>query len=142
MRRRSSQLTLPPIDAIYLLGVHVRGRLTPDGPDITLGRGRVFAPVVDTPPQNACPAEHPGGAGQPARRWSGTGVFADDHLATELGPGRAAEGAAPGRDTPDTSFAVDPSLIEEMQTMRAGYQVLPPDGTTVAGTGGSDAAAG
>ena len=133
-----SALNLPPIDAIYLLGIHVRGRLTPDGPDITLGRGRVFAPVVDTPPQNAAQLStlvvldsRP----SLVRK----GVFADEHLAAELGPDGRLTALLQAADNPDSSFAVDPSLIEEVQTMRAGYQVLRPDGTTVAGTGGSDA---
>lgn len=133
-----SDLNLPPIDAIYLLGIHVRGRLTPYGPDITLGRGRVFAPVVDTPPQNAAQLStlvvldsRP----SLVRR----GVFADDHLAAELGPDGRLTALLQAADNPDNSFVVDPSLIEEVQTMRAGYQVLQPDGTTVAGTGGSDA---
>ena len=66
-------------------------------------------------------------------------MFADDHLADELAPDGRLTALLQAADTPDTSFAVDPSLIEEIQTMRAGYQVLQPDGTTVAGTGGSDA---
>ena len=138
VQAKVSQLDLPPIDAIYLLGVHIRGRLAPDGPDITLGRGRVFAPVVDTPPQNA--AQLSTVVVLDSRpSLIRPGVFADDHLADELAPDGRLTALLQAADTPDTSFAVDPSLIEEIQTMRAGYQVLQPDGTTVAGTGGSDA---
>ena len=34
---------------------------------------------------------------------------------------------------------MDPALIEELQTMAAGYQVLDSEGTTSAGTGQADA---
>jgi Family of unknown function (DUF6049) len=42
-------------------------------------------------------------------------------------------------ETPETSFAVDPALIRELQTMAGGYQVLDSEGTTSAGTGQTDA---
>ncbi len=133
-----SALKLPSIDAIYLLGIHIRGRLVPNGPDITLGRGRVFAPVVSGEPDNAAQLStlvvldsRPSLVRQ--------GVFADDHLATELGPDGRLTALLDAAETPDASFAVDPNLIEELQTMRAGYQVLRPDGQTEAGTGQSAA---
>lgn len=128
------QLDLPAIDGIYLVGVHLRGRIDPVGPDITVGRGRIFLPMV---------AEAPEGT---VRQTSvvvltsrpsllRTGVFVDDHLVAELGNnGRltrllAAAGAA------GTSFVVDPALVEEVQTMVSGYTVESPDGGTSPGTG-------
>ena len=46
-----AQLELPDIDGVYLVGVHLRGRTDPNGPDITVGRGRVFLPVVSKTPK-------------------------------------------------------------------------------------------
>ena len=46
-----AQLALPDIDGVYLVGVHLRGRTDSVGPDITVGRGRTFLPVVSTAPK-------------------------------------------------------------------------------------------
>ncbi len=139
LKVRVSALQLPSIDAIYLLGIHVRGRLEPGGPDITLGRGRVFAPIVATAPESAAQLStlvilesRP----SLVRK----GVFADDHLATEVGPDGRLTALLDAAEVDQSSFAVDPALIEELQTMRSGYQVLQPDGDTVPGTGQSAAA--
>ncbi|HET9650226.1 MAG TPA: hypothetical protein VFP34_18625 [Microlunatus sp.] len=133
-----SALTLPPIDAIYLLGVHVRGRLVPNGPDITLGRGRVFAPIVDTPPAN--PAQLSTLVVLESRpSLIGRNVFCDDHLAAEVGSDGRLTALLKAADTGLTSFAVDPALIDELQTMRSGYQVRTGDGTNVTGTGSTAA---
>ncbi len=134
-----SALQLPSIDAIYLLGIHVRGRLEPVGPDITLGRGRVFAPIVSTPPRSAAQLStlvvlesRP----SLVRK----GVLHDDHLAAEIAPNGRLTALLDAAEVEQTSFAVDPELIEELQTMRSGYRVLNGDGSTEPGTGQSAAA--
>lgn len=133
-----AQLELPDIDGIYLVGVHLRGRTDSVGPDITVGRGRTFLPVVSKAPK------------EKVRQTSvvvltsrpslvRTGYFADDHLVDELsGDGRlnrllTAAGAQ------GTSFAVDPALVGEVQAMVAGYRVLSDDGTSREGTGAAAA---
>jgi hypothetical protein len=138
LKVRVSALQLPSIDAIYLLGIHIRGRLEPNGPDVTLGRGRVFAPIIATAPESAAQLST---LVMLESRPSliRKGVFADDHLATEIGPDGRLTALLEAAGADKSSFAVDPALIEELQTMRSGYQVLQPDGDTVPGTGQSAA---
>ena len=63
------------------------------------------------------------------------GLLSDDHLAEEVsGKGRLTA-LLDAVDAQDMTFAVDPALIEELQSMRAGYQVRQPDGSRVTGTG-------
>jgi hypothetical protein len=135
-----SQLTLPAVDAVYLVGVHVRGRTVAGGPDLTLGRARVFLPVVKTPPANAAQLTTLVLlSSQPSLVRKG--VFADDHLADEVAPGGRLAALLQAADSPGGSFAVDPALIAELQTMRSGYSVLGADGkTTTPGAGQADAA--
>ncbi|HET8914073.1 MAG TPA: hypothetical protein VFM91_00070, partial [Propionibacteriaceae bacterium] len=68
------------------------------------------------------------------------GVLSDDHLAAEVGQNGRLTALLKAAVTPSTSFAVDPALIRELQTMAGGYQVLDSEGTTSAGTGQTDAA--
>ena len=58
------------------------------------------------------------------------GVLSDDHLADELPTGGRLTALLDAADTDDRRFAVDPALIEELQTMKAGYQVRQADGST------------
>ena len=129
-----AQLDLPNIDGIYLIGVHLRGRTSPYGPDITLGRGRVFLPLVATSPK------------EKVRQVSvvvltsrpsllRTGVLSDDHLADELGSDGRLTRLLDAAGAPGTSFAVDPALVEEAQTVAAGYRIQDADGTLRDGTG-------
>jgi hypothetical protein len=127
-------LELSPTDGIYLMGVHVlQNNNVP-----AVGRARLFVPMVSTKPAetlkmtslvtfNSRPS------------LVRPGVMSDDHLAREVAPtGRLSKLlAAAGSAT--LSFAVDPALVEELQTMLAGYQVMDGDGGTVAGTGAVDA---
>ena len=46
-----TQLELPDIDGVYLVGVHLRGRVDGAGADVTVGRGRTFLPVVSKAPK-------------------------------------------------------------------------------------------
>jgi hypothetical protein len=68
------------------------------------------------------------------------GVLSDDHLAREVATGGRLSRLLAAADTEATSFAVDPALVEEVQTMATGYQVLDGDGGTTTGAGASDAA--
>jgi Family of unknown function (DUF6049) len=135
LRVKVSDLELSPTDGIYLMGIHVLQR----GNNVAIGRARVFVPVV---------------AHQPRNKISMTtivvlnsrpslvrkGVLSDDHLAAEVGENGRLMALLKAANTNKTSFAVDPALIEELQTMSAGYQVLDSEGATSAGTGQADAA--
>ena len=104
-RRRSpisatlAQLELPDIDGVYLVGVHLRGRVDGAGPDVTVGRGRTFLPVVSKAPK------------QTVRQTSivvltsrpsllRTGLLPDDHLVEELSSSGPADPAAGGGRCP------------------------------------------
>lgn len=131
------QLDFPAADGIYLVGVHV---LTGTDQPPAIGRARVFAPVVTDLPDQVLPTSSVVILNsRPARLQDQ--IFADDHLAGELAPnGRLTQLLAAAQQEGMT-FAVDPSLIEELKVMRTGYQVRDADGATTAGTG-SELAAG
>jgi Family of unknown function (DUF6049) len=134
LRAKVSDLELSPTDGIYLMGVHILAR----GNNVAIGRVRIFVPVL---------------AGKPRNNLTMTsvvvlntrpslvrkGVLSDDHLAAEVGQNGRLTALLKAAETPTTSFAVDPALIEELQTMAGGYQVLDSEGTTSAGTGQADA---
>ena len=135
-----AQLELPDIDGVYLVGVHLRGRTEPYGQDITLGRGRVFLPVVAKSPK------------EKVRQVSvviltsrpsllRTGVLSDDHLADELGSDGRLTRMLEAAGARGTSFAVDPALVEEAQTVAGGYRIQEPDGTLRDGSGAAAAQA-
>ena len=133
-----AQLELPDIDGVYLVGVHLRGRTDPNGPDITVGRGRAFLPVVsETPKEKVRQTSIVVLTSQPSLLR--TGVFLDDHLVDELsGEGRLT-GLLQAARAAGTSFAVDPALVQEVQAMVSGYRVLQADGSTRQGIGTASA---
>ena len=133
-----AQLELPDIDGVYLVGVHLRGRTDPNGPDITVGRGRAFLPVVsETPKEKVRQTSIVVLTSQPSLLR--TGVFLDDHLVDELsGQGRLT-GLLQAARAAGTSFAVDPALVQEVQAMVTGYRVLQADGSTRQGIGTASA---
>ncbi len=130
-----ADLALAPTDGVYLVGVHV----LQDGVPIAVGRTRVFVPVLSA---------------QPARRtrtatlvvldsrpsWLGPGLLADDHLAREVAPGGRLQALLDAAGRAGASYAVDPSLVDELETVRAGYAVRDADGGSTPGTGQADAA--
>jgi hypothetical protein len=130
-----ASLELSPTDGIYLMGVHV----LQNNNIFAVGRARLFVPMVSAKPAetlkmtslvtlNSRPS------------LVRPGVLADDHLAREVAPtGRLTKLLATA-DSGTASFAVDPALIDDLQTMAGGYQVLNGDGGTVAGAGAVDAA--
>ncbi len=135
LRVRVSDLELSPTDGVYLMGVHVLQR----GNNVAIGRARTFVPVLAAKPStsltmtslvifNSRPSL--------VRK----GALSDDHLAAEVGQNGRLTALLKAAETPTASFAVDPALIRELQTMAGGYQVLDSEGTTSAGTGQADAA--
>lgn len=120
---------------VYLIGVHVLAAGNP----FAIGRARTFAPVVDEPPENALTTT---ALVTLASRPSlvRDGVLSDDHLATEVAPKGRLSRLLAAADNESASFAVDPALIEELQTMEGGYAVLTGDGGTTPGSGQTDAA--
>ncbi len=130
------QLDFPVADGIYLVGVHV---LTGTDQPPAIGRSRVFAPIITDLPDQVLPTSSVVILNSKPARLQDQ-LFTDDHLAAEVAPGgRLAELLAAARQE-GTTFAVDPSLIDELKAMRAGYQVRDADGGTTAGTGSEQAA--
>jgi len=114
-----ADLNLSSVDGIYLMGVHV----LQNGVSPAIGRARVFVPVLDRPPEaslrmtsvvllNSRPS------------LVRTGVLADDHLAAEIGPKGRLRALLDAASTANMTFAVDPLLIDELNTMRLGYTLL------------------
>ncbi|GAA1828644.1 DUF6049 family protein [Microlunatus capsulatus] len=129
-----ADLQLAPTDGVFLVGVHV----LQNGNATAVGRARTFAPVLAAPPENSLRmtslvvlSSRP----SLLRR----GVLADDHLAEEVRPGGRLSALLAAADSDEASFAVDPALVEELTTMRAGYAVQAADGSTTPGRGQSDA---
>lgn len=151
---------LPDEDGIYLIGVQVRGRRDGGGGDEILGRGRIFMPLP------AAGTEQPragvdGGSAQGSESVSSsrvpqqltsivllssrpslvrTGVVVDDHLAEEVAPGGRLRVLLDAARQPGTTYAIDPSLVTELETMRRGYQILARDDSVRAGAGSVAAA--
>jgi len=126
------ELGFPLADSVYLVGVHVRGRLTSDGVNFTLGRARTFLPMQTVPPANTLQMTTVVILNsRPALL--GKSEFVDDHLASEVASGGRLDRLIQAADAADTSFAVDPELIQALRTMKAGYTVRGSDGSTTAG---------
>ncbi|HLT60359.1 MAG TPA: DUF6049 family protein, partial [Microlunatus sp.] len=131
------QLQFPDTDGIYLIGVHVL-----DGTDRppAIGRARVFAPVVGTAPAHTLQTTSVVILNSKPARLRDQ-VFADDHLAAEVAENGRLHRLLAAARRPGATFAVDPSLIEELKVMRGGYQVRDADGKTTPGGGSEQAAA-
>ena len=129
-----TQLELSPTDGVYLMGVHVLQNNAP----VAVGRARVFVPVVDTPPaEQLRMTSLVTFTSRPSL--VRTGVLADDHLAREVAPNGRLSKLLAAADGDALSFAVDPALLDDLQTMAGGYSVLDGDGGTVPGAGAADA---
>lgn len=153
---------LPAEDAVYLIGVQIRGRVEAGGDDEILGRGRIFMPLTDSADaaeenEAADQDDQTGGAEVPqpdiaqveltsvvllASRPSlvRTGILSDEHLASELGSGGRLRTLLDAARQPSASYAVDPAMVEELETMRRGYQVIDGNGGVTPGTGQAAAA--
>lgn len=133
-----AQLELPDIDGVYLVGVHLRGRPDPVGPDITVGRGRAFLPVVGQAPEvKVRQTSVVVLTSRPSLLRAG--VFVDDHLVTELSAQGRLTRLLKAARAERTSFAIDPALVQEVRTMISGYRVQQADGSSRVGTGAAAA---
>jgi hypothetical protein len=133
LKVRVRDLELSPTDGVYLMGVHV----LQNGNPVAIGRARLFVPIVgDEPPQALRMTSIVVLSSRPSLIRKG--VLVDDHLAGEVAAGGRLTALLGAADSARTSFAVDPALIQELQTMKDGYQVQTADGTR-AGTGQADA---
>ncbi|QDP94736.1 hypothetical protein FOE78_01320 [Microlunatus elymi] len=125
-----------PASGIYLVGVQVRE----DGVS-TVGRTRTYLPVVSDQSSNGLqPGQSQIGTSTLVEltatpTMTRTGVFTDDRLADQLAPGGRLDALLSAAEKPNTSYVVDPNLIAELRSMRAGYQVVDEDGHKTAGTG-------
>jgi hypothetical protein len=134
LKVKISDLELSPTDGVYLMGVHILQR----GNNVAIGRARTFVPVLAAKPKNSLTLTSLAVLNtRPSLVRKG--VLSDDHLAAEVGQNGRLAALLKAAETPTTSFAVDPALIEELQTMAGGYQLLDFEGTTSAGTGQTDA---
>ena len=148
------EMELPDEDGVYLVGVQVRGRVEAGGDDEILGRGRIFMPLLaaaaQQPDDDSDPDAGPGTAANddlvPQQLTSvvllnsrpsliRTGVLADDHLAAEVATGGRLRALLEAAGRPGVTYAVDPAMVEELETMRRGYQVLGPRDAVTTGTG-------
>ncbi len=130
-----SALALAPTDGVYLVGVHV----TQNGVPLAIARSRVFLPVLsDQPERSLRTATLVVLDTRPSLL--GPGLLADDHLARDVATGGRLRALLDAAAREDTSYAVDPGLVSELETMRAGYQVRTAEGGTTAGTGQAAAA--
>jgi hypothetical protein len=116
------------------MGVHILQR----GNNVAIGRARTFVPVVAAKPRSSLTTTSLVVLNtRPSLLRKG--LVSDDHLAAEVGQNGRLTALLKAAEPPGTSFAVDPALIEELQTMAGGYQVLDSEGATSAGTGQTDA---
>ena len=129
-----ADLALAPTDGVYLVGVHV----TQNGVPVAIARSRVFVPVLSSEPERSLlKATLVVLTSRPS--WLAPGLLADDHLARDVAAGGRLRVLLDAAARKDASYAVDPALVSELETMRAGYSVKTADGP-VAGTGQADAA--
>lgn len=142
LRVKVSELDFPSSQGVYLMGVHV----LQNGNRTAVGRARVLVPLVSTKPSSALQMTSVVAmTSTPSlvRRSAGSdqlAQFADDHLAGELAPDGRLDALLRAANAPDLSYAIDPELIEEVQAMKNGYQVLSTDGDPpAAGSGQRDA---
>ncbi|MGI3781718.1 MAG: hypothetical protein ACRYG2_13170, partial [Janthinobacterium lividum] len=125
-----SDLALAPTDGVYLVGVHV----LQNGVPVAVARTRVFVPVLsEEPARSLQKATLVVLSTRPS--WLAPGLLADDHLARDVAPGGRLRVLLDAAARKGATYAVDPSLVAELETMRAGYQVRTADGGATAGQG-------
>ncbi|MCL2471292.1 MAG: DUF6049 family protein [Propionibacteriaceae bacterium] len=109
-------------DAVYLVGVHVRGADVSWGSQVTIGRGRTLVTVANA--TQATTATVVMLTSAPSLLHDS--VFVDDHLTEDLA-GRLST-LLDLAHQPGVSWAIDPALYHEISVMAQGYSVT--DGTT------------
>jgi len=132
---RVADLAFAPTDGVYLVGVHV----LQNGVPVAVARSRVFLPVLSSDPTRTLQkATLVVLDSRPS--WLAPGLLVDDHVARDVAPGGRLRVLLDAAARRGTSYAVDPSLVAELQTVRDGYAVRAEDGTTTPGPGQADAA--
>src|SRR5205085_206479 len=122
-------------DGVYLMGVHV----LQNGVRVAVARSRVFVPVLSSEPDRTLQtATLVVLDSRPS--WLGPGLLADEHLARDVGAGGRLRVLMDAAARSGASYAVDPALVAELETMRGGYAVRDADGGTTPGRGQADAA--
>src|SRR4051794_9349446 len=130
-----SSLALAPTDGVYLMGVHV----TQNGVPVAVARSRVFVPVLSHQPDRSMQkVTLVVLTARPSLLT--TGLLADDRLARDVAPGGRLRVLLEAASRDDASYAVDPALVSELESMRDGYQVRTASGATKPGIGQADAA--
>ncbi len=130
VRAAVSDLALAPTDGVYLVGVHV----LQNGVPVAVARTRIFVPVLSEQPARSLQKATLVVLGTKPS-WLAPGLLADDHLARDVAPGGRLRALLDAAARKDASYAVDPALVSELETMRAGYSVRAADGGTSAGQG-------
>ncbi|GAB3708587.1 DUF6049 family protein [Mariniluteicoccus flavus] len=137
-----SSLELPRTAGVYLMGVHVVGKIGRRA-SATLGRARVFVPLPRQNNQGAAPTT-PATVKVPTvvmltsrPSMVRPGLFADDHLAEEMSANGRLSKLMRAASRTDVSHAIDPALLQAARAMAddAGYQIRQADGAMVPGTG-------
>lgn len=130
-----SDLALSPTDGVFLIGVHV----TQNGVPVAIARSRVLVPVLaHAPTRSMQKATLVVLTSRPSML--APGLLADDHLARDVAAGGRLRVLLDAARVKGASYAVDPELVSELETMRAGYQVRASSGATTSGRGQADAA--
>ncbi|HHV20202.1 MAG TPA: hypothetical protein GXZ30_01475 [Propionibacterium sp.] len=125
----------------FLLGAQVVGR--PGGRTVaTLGQARMLLPLGADGPAASQGTNRIVSVVVLSSRPSqiGPGVFADDHLAHEIGPEGRLTALLRTAERESVAWLVDPSLLDELTAMAAGYSVRTPAGNEP-GTGTDEAQA-
>jgi hypothetical protein len=130
-----SALALAPTDGVYLVGVHV----TQNGVPVAVARTRIFVPVLSRKPTRTLQKATLVVLGS-RPSYLAPGLLSDDHLARDLATGGRLRVLLDAAARPEASYAVDPALVSELETMRGGYRVRTADGDTSPGRGQADAA--
>lgn len=117
-------------DALYLVGVHVRGVF--DQQNQTVGRARTLVPYETGNDQTVPVTDVVTLSSRPSLA---EGVFSDDHLSGELADGGRLDALLDAASAPGVSVAIDPATLDEVEAMTQPYRVRGEGGTVVDGTG-------
>ncbi|WP_026877954.1 DUF6049 family protein [Jiangella gansuensis] len=125
---------------VYTVGVDIRATTPEDGARITVSSARTVVPWVDSPgelptvpvglmwPLAARPTSMPGG------------TLLDDSVAAQLGTEGSLTGLVEAGAGAPVTWALDPDLLDTVNVMAEGYQVMSPSGPVEGSQADSDAA--
>lgn len=129
-----SELKLTDEDGVFLIGVQVRGDQDGTALRKTLGRTRTLLPLITETPATKLQLTSVVALSSTPSMVS-PDVLADERLSYEVAPGGRLDMLLTAAAQPGNSYAVDPSLIDELRAMADGYEVLTGDGAAVPGAG-------